>query len=504
MVIIHKLEIIGALTSKPYAFTSRSWELEKNESVDIFDSMGSNLVVNFKGLKIVRVLPSVNEFLNQEWITNKARFSFEGLYKWRFTVPMVKDGNSFSPIGWSDAFQLISEKLKKSRETQFFCGDLDRISLSAYKEFVNQNFGVDLLNADVNTLLPKSNIVNNRALPFENYKEISLEKAVVLVNLNIRFEQPLMNVFFRNYKIKVYNVGSVFNFNYNHSSLGNNADTLLSTVKGKHLSCQFLVKCAKASKKNKVKFFFGSDLFLRNDGFQVERAIEEINFLQKGLVYKTLYQSTKVFSNLFSNIYKARYKNSKASGIFRYVAGNVSPQSLTKNYASKNQFLVFQGTHNKEDLSDIDLILPPSNHYEGTSIFNNNLSYKQETFKIIQSPKISRPHWQIFKALSDFLINKGYSNRKLAFNDINEVKNLSTKVFNCDSNLTNNKAQFLNNILFKKIARTNKKILNKIYKSNFKRLNFTYYNSDIISRSSKTMLESHRAFDTNNNNFYYD
>ena len=106
--------------------------------------------------------------------------------------------------------------------------------------------------------------------------------------------------------------------------------------------------------------------------------------------------------------------------------------------------------------------------------------------------------------VSDFLINKGYSNRKLAFNDINEVKNLSTKVFNCDSNLTNNKAQFLNNILFKKIARTNKKILNKIYKSNFKRLNFTYYNSDIISRSSKTMLESHRAFDTNNNNFYYD
>ena len=82
---------VGALTSKPYAFTARSWELRRTESVDVMDALGSNIVVNTRGGEVMRVLPRLNEGINEEWISDKTRFAYDGLKRQRLTTPYVKD-----------------------------------------------------------------------------------------------------------------------------------------------------------------------------------------------------------------------------------------------------------------------------------------------------------------------------------------------------------------------------------------------------------------------------
>jgi NADH-quinone oxidoreductase subunit G len=107
---------VGALTSKPYAFTARSWELKSTESIDIFDSIGSNIIINTKGNEVLRILPKFNEELNEEWITDKVRFSYDGLKKQRLSSPFLKTSKGFlERTNWRDILSLITDKILSSK-----------------------------------------------------------------------------------------------------------------------------------------------------------------------------------------------------------------------------------------------------------------------------------------------------------------------------------------------------------------------------------------------------
>ena len=101
-----KYTLIGALTSKPYSFKSRSWELKYLESIDLHDSLGSNIKVNYRGSTILRILPNINENINEEWITDKIRFSYDSLYRWRFNIPLIKDATNqmYKETSWNQIF----------------------------------------------------------------------------------------------------------------------------------------------------------------------------------------------------------------------------------------------------------------------------------------------------------------------------------------------------------------------------------------------------------------
>ena len=105
-----KYHLIGALTSKPYAFTARSWELKSVETIDLFDSLGSNIRVDIRGSEIMRILPVNNEFINEEWISDKTRFAYDGLKRKRFITPMIKKNNLFVQLSWKEAFSFIENK----------------------------------------------------------------------------------------------------------------------------------------------------------------------------------------------------------------------------------------------------------------------------------------------------------------------------------------------------------------------------------------------------------
>src|SRR3954468_12738175 len=104
---------VGALTSKPYAFVARPWELRKTESIDVMDALGSNIRIDSRGREVMRVLPRVNDAINEEWISDKTRFACDGLKRQRLDQPYVRKGGKLEPASWAEAFAAIAEKLKR-------------------------------------------------------------------------------------------------------------------------------------------------------------------------------------------------------------------------------------------------------------------------------------------------------------------------------------------------------------------------------------------------------
>ena len=110
-----KIFLIGALTSKPYAFTARSWELKSVETIDLFDSLCSNIKIDIRGSEVLRVLPINNDFINEEWISDKTRFSYDALKRWRFTLSLLKKDGIYKEVSWKESAEFLENKLEKNK-----------------------------------------------------------------------------------------------------------------------------------------------------------------------------------------------------------------------------------------------------------------------------------------------------------------------------------------------------------------------------------------------------
>jgi NADH dehydrogenase/NADH:ubiquinone oxidoreductase subunit G len=129
---------VGALTSKPYEFTARSWELEKTESIDVMDAVGSNIRVDSRGLEVMRILPKLNEDINEEWISDKTRYACDGLLKQRLDSSYIRENGRLKKSSWSQTLKLLISKLKSfnPNEVAGLVGDLaDFASVISFKYF---------------------------------------------------------------------------------------------------------------------------------------------------------------------------------------------------------------------------------------------------------------------------------------------------------------------------------------------------------------------------------
>jgi len=255
---------VGALTSKPYAFTARPWEIKTVETVDVHDSVGSNIKINFKETEILRILPVLNDSLNEEWISDKTRFSFDGLKVQRIGSPFIKivlkkEGSFFKNVVfgskkvkkalkkgiWREALNYFSLEIKtvSSNKVLFICGNsIDLETLHILKSIsqilnillISENF----LNSNNNLMASvKSNTVFNDILDAD---------LCLTMGTNIRFEASLLNVRLkkriqRGGFVKS-SIGLCENLTYNNLSIGNSLKTLIDIAEGKHFFCQKLIK----------------------------------------------------------------------------------------------------------------------------------------------------------------------------------------------------------------------------------------------------------------------
>ena len=278
---------VGALTSKPYTFKARSWELIKKEGIDILDSLGSNIQINIFNNNIVRILPKTNVNINKEWISNKTRYFFDSLKYQRIKYPLLKDNmNNFQKISWADTLKIINKKLitEDSSNVKSIIGDLtDLNSLFLLKNNLNK-FGIsnihyesflNNLNFKINSDLTTNFLFNN------TLKSIEESDLCLIIGSNIRKEGSILNIHLINRlkkgNFKMAYIGNKTNFTYKIKHLGLTLETLIYIIQGKHNFCKDLKQA------RKPLIIFGENVLNQKNGFYLLSKLKNLSIFKNNV-----------------------------------------------------------------------------------------------------------------------------------------------------------------------------------------------------------------------------
>lgn len=278
---------VGALTSKPYAFHARPWELKNTESIDVLDAVGSNIRVDSRGVQVMRIQPRTNDDVNEEWISDKTRYAYDGLRFQRLTTPLIKQGDRFIPASWEEALSAVANGLVASGATgnqiKAIAGHLaDTESLVALKDLVNRlgsdNLALDHQNGDstpVHGVDIRSNYLFNSTIPGLDEADV-----ILLVGTNPRHEAAVLNARIRksylHSGLQVGLIGEAVDTTYEYEHLGQDVEAINKLVSGDSA----FYKAFKAAKKPMV--IVGSALNEHADGAAAYQALAKFVESHKG------------------------------------------------------------------------------------------------------------------------------------------------------------------------------------------------------------------------------
>ena len=413
---------VGALTSKPYAFSARPWELKSVESIDTLDGICSNIRVDLRGYEIMRVLPSLNEELNEEWLNDKSRFSFDGLKRQRLCDPLLKLSGKFIQISWLEAFDVVISELKKSnnRISASIGSQCDLESAFMLKNLLNLFGKVTIQNSEANIL---------KEIDFESlYKFNStinrIEEADIclLIGVDPRKEAAILNLQLRkhfvNSNFKVANIGSVLNLTFPCVQLGSSIEDVLKLAQGQNSFCEVL------KKSKKPMIIFGSSFF---DSIDESTARLILSFITKNI---------NVVSKNWNGI---NFLGSQASQIgcsevgigvnvlstkpkFIYAIGDATIDDNLENC-----FIVYQGHQGNSSALKANLILPGAAYTEKDATYINIEGRAQKTQKILSAPGKAKEDVSILSAIISLICEKEFNHKFVEVENYNLVSN---KYFN--------------------------------------------------------------------------
>merc|ERR1740128_179796 len=354
---------VGALTSKPYAFMARPWETRKTESVDVMDGLGSNIVVTHRTGEVLRIMPRMNEDINEEWISDKSRFACDGLKRQRLTQPMVKgcDGN-LAPCSWEDAIVAVAKALDSSPPEQIAAvagGQADGEALMAMKDLMNR-LGSELVSTE--EAAPCTDLRSNYLL---NTGIAGVEDAdfVLLVGSNPRFDAPVFNARLR--KCWIHNeldlamVGPKVDLTYDYDHLGDTASVLQELAAGTHPFAKSL-----NSAKNPI-VIVGSEALQREDGGSIISLVQQIANnakVQSGAdpEWKVLNVLHRVASQVAAldlgwkaGVSEVRAAKPKVLWLLGADAGAITREDLPADC-----FVIYQGHHGDAGAAIADCVVP--------------------------------------------------------------------------------------------------------------------------------------------------
>src|SRR3569833_4197388 len=230
---------VGALTSKPYAFNARPWELRKTESVDVMDAQGCNIRVDTRGPQVMRVLPRLNEEVNEEWISDKARHACDGLSRQRLDRPYVRVNGKLKPASWQEAFAAISARVKSTTPDKMaaIVGDLAAAEeIKALKDLMGALRVANLACSQDGAKIgggPRQTYLFNSGI-----MGVEAADAILLVGANPRWEAPVLNARIRKAwlasGVQVASIGPQVELTYPAEQLGTDINTLAAIANGSH------------------------------------------------------------------------------------------------------------------------------------------------------------------------------------------------------------------------------------------------------------------------------
>lgn len=427
---------VGALTSKPYAFTARPWETRKTESIDVMDAVGSNIVVSTRTGEVMRILPRLNEEINEEWISDKTRFAYDGLKRQRLTTPFVKKDGKLVQADWETALIAAGEKMTSVPADQLAAiagGLVDAESLVALKDLFNKRGSEALCTEEFFPMDGAGTDLRSNYLL--NTKIAGVEEAdlVLFIGTNPRFEAPLFNARVRkswiNNDLTVAMVGTKVDLTYDYEHLGDSTKLLEDIASGKH---PFAATLGKAKNPMVV---VGSSALQRGDGNAIHKAVSRIAENAKvksgcGDNWKVLNVLHRVASQVAALDvgYKAGVEYIKQNPPKVLYLLGADEGAITREDLPKDCFVIYQGHHGDKGAQMADVILPGSAYTEKDATYVNTEGRAQQTQVAVTPPGMAREDWKIIRALSELAgLPLGYDRLQEVRERLSEVSPNLTK-----------------------------------------------------------------------------
>ncbi len=465
---------VGALTSKPYAFEARPWELKKTETIDVMDAVGSNIRVDTYGWEVKRVLPRLNEDINEEWISDKTRYACDGLLKQRIDTPYIRENGNLRKASWKEALKFLIAKIKEYDPSQMagMVGDLaDLEMIYSLKSFFENCLGSKNFECRQDRIyLDPSERINY--LFNSSINGIEESDFILLVGTNPRLEATILNARIRkNYvknKIPIYSIGDPGDLTYPYKCIGNDTSIIRDIFSGSHEISE------KIKKSKKPMIIIGESALYGNAGkyiFQkIKKFLIENNFIkEKWNALNILNQQASRVGALDLGIYSINEKENfsffekmdKNEFKFIYLLGCDDIK-----FNKDDKFIVYQGSHGDKGAELADIVLPGAAYTEKNGLFVNLEGKLQSANKASYPPGDSREDWVIFKDIANLM------KKSIGYNNSQQLRELIRKKISFS---TNNHNQIRQDADFVE------------QKISIKPIDYYYTNS--IARSSKIMNE---------------
>ncbi|KAI0403488.1 hypothetical protein F4802DRAFT_571607 [Xylaria palmicola] len=488
---------VGALTSKPYAFRARPWELKKTESIDVLDGLGSAIRVDSRGLEVLRVQPRLNDDVNEEWINDKTRFACDGLKTQRLTMPLVRRDNKFEPATWEQALTEIGAAYQhlapKPNEFKVVAGELTEVeSLVAMKDLANK-LGHDNLALDMPSgSQPIPHGVDVRSNYLFNSKIWAVEDVdcLLLVGTNTRHEAAGLNARIRKQwlrsDLEIGVVGETWDSTFEFEHLGTDFAALKKALTGP------FGKKLQAAKKPMI--VVGSGVTDHPDA----KAFYELigTFVDKNAAN---------FMTEEHNGFNVLQKAASRAGAFEVGFTTPSPAvAETKpkfvwllgadEFADadipKDAFVVYQGHHGDKGAQIADIVLPGAAYTEKAGTYVNTEGRVQMTRAATSLPGAARTDWKIIRAVSEFL------GAPLPYDDVAMLRDRMVEVSPALAAYDIVEPTSLQQLSKVQLIDQNKG--SKPTGEPLKKIIQDFYFTDVISRSSPTMARCSAAKATGN------
>lgn len=392
---------VGALTSKPYAFQARPWELRKTETIDVHDAVGCNIRVDARGNEVMRVLPRLHEDVNEEWINDRTRFAYDGLKRQRLDCPFVRDDKTgrLRPASWEEAFSVISSKLKATSPQKIaalvgdLCATEEMIALKDLMAALGSNWISGMVAGLRLDASERAGYLFNTTIA-----GIEQADAILLVGTNPRWEATLVNARIRktglSKRLKVGVIGENVDLTYPTTYIGAGADSLKELLSGKHSFAEILKKA------QNPMIILGAGAMMREDGIAIQSLAREVaeafGMVKEGwngfnVLHVHASQVAALDLGLTSSI------SDKVDMDVAYLLG---VDNTVVNEIPASAFVVYQGHHGDIGASRADVILPGSAYTEKDGLYVNTEGRVQMAKKAVSAPGEAREDWKILRALS--------------------------------------------------------------------------------------------------------
>jgi NADH-quinone oxidoreductase subunit G len=394
---------VGALTSKPYAFNARPWELRKTSSIDVMDAMGAAIRVDAKGDGVMRIMPEVNEDVNEEWLSDKSRFVWDGLARQRLDKPYVRVDGRLKPATWGEAFAAVKAALSKPADKiGVVAGDLIEVeqakaALDLFRSLGVQNTDCRPADAQYGTDGVREHYILNPTLA-----GVEEADALLLVGTNPRVEAAVWNARIRKAwlwaNLKVGVIGEAANLTYEYTHLGNSADAL-----AKSETADFL----KGARRPMI--VLGEGALTGADGAAVLAAALKLandtgavadDWAGFGVLHNAAGRVGALDTGFVPGEGGAATAGILGGGMDTVVLLGADELDLSKLGSAT---VIYVGSHGDAGASRADIILPSAAYTEMAATFVNTEGRVQVTSKAVQPKGEAREGWAIFRALSDVM-----------------------------------------------------------------------------------------------------